>query len=231
MKNTARNVALFCELLIFGIISLVLFVTIPEERLEVDLFWLAFAFAIPVNFCAIAISTIWGLRDDSAFTRLPIALSISISFGVVYLIVGAFFMYLDTVKMTFPIVLYSIITVIFLIAVLSVGTGVNYINNTEMNVKLKRIYISMLEADVLDCAAKSTNPDMQDLLSAFADDVRYSDPMSHSSLSPIETDISTAVHEINAALTIDANADITASVSRARALLKSRNNRCMMLKQ
>jgi len=230
VKNTARNAILVSELLIFGLFALILFLTIPEERLEYDVFWIAFSFAIPVNFCIMAVFTFWGFGNGSKFTKLPIAFSVSLFFAAVYLIVGALFMYLDAEKTTFPIILYSVITVIYIITALYSVIGAGYMTKVDANVKAKRMFIAMLEADVLDCALKSTNPDMQSLLRAFADDVRYSDPMSHQSLSPIETDISAAVYEISAMLTADASADVTAQLAKATALLKSRNSRCMMLK-
>lgn len=227
----ARNGIIVSALLVFGLLSLILFLTIPDARLESTVFWLAFSFAIPVNFLAITGFTIWGFaKSGSQLAKLPTALYVCGSFSAVLLVVGALFMYIDTNKTTFPIILFAIITVAYVIAGIISVLGTDYMGAVEREVKGKRLYIKMLEADVLDCASKAADAKAKAALRAFAESVRFSDPMSHPSLSGIESDLSSLVFDISAELSENASADITPKLRRAEAMLASRNNRCIMLK-
>ena len=138
-------------------------------------------------------------------------------------------MYLPVESITFPIILYSIITVAFVITIAFAINGVNYISASEEKVKEKVLFIKMLEADILDCVAKA-NGDTAKLLRKLAEDVRFSDPMSHSALSAVENELSSTIFTISTTLETDANADISDMIKKAESLLKSRNNRCLMLK-
>ena len=132
--------------------------------------------------------------------------------------------------MVWPIIVFATIMVAYFVLALYVTSTANYITSTEKQVQKKRLFIKLLEADVLDCAAKSTNPVTKAALTTLAESIRYSDPMSHASLAPIENDISALVYEMSAFLSSAPAADMTEKISRAQALLSSRNNRCLMLK-
>ena len=238
----SRNAILVSTLLVFGLAALILFLTIPEERLDSSVFWLAFSFAIPVNFIAMASLTVWAFgKSGSQFVKLPTALYISGGFAAALLVIGFAFMYLDVTKTTWPIIIFVGLTVAYVILTVYAVLGTGYMASVEKQVAEKRLFIKMLEADVLDCVAKSTDPATQAALRAFADKIRFSDPMSHASLSAIENDISSLVFEISRDLSeisesdgkqvSDApRTDVIAKIRRAEAMLASRNNRCIMLK-
>ena len=230
MKSKIKYAVLVALLLIFGLLSLILFLTIPDERLSDAVFWLSFSFAIPVNFLMLSGFTIWGFTKKGAdFIKLPVAAIVSGIFGGIYLLVGALFMYLPAKEIAAPLILYTVITVAFAITAIFSVSGVNYMTGVEARIKEKRIFIKMLEADILDCAAKA-NEDTADLLRKLAEDIRFSDPMSHSSLSAIETELSSSALALSEALSENENADVSEMIKRMQSLLKSRNTRCQMLK-
>ena len=227
----SRNAILVSTLLVFGLAALILFLTIPEERLDSSVFWLSFAFAIPVNFIAMASLTVWAFaKSGSQFAKLPTALYISGGFAAALLVIGFAFMYLDVTNTTWPIIIFVGLTVAYVILTVYAVLGTGYMASVEKQVAEKRLFIKMLEADVLDCVAKSSDPATQAALRAFADKIRFSDPMSHASLSAIENDISSLIFEISADLSESPEADVIAKIRRAEAMLASRNNRCIMLK-
>ena len=229
MKSKNTYITLISLFLVFGLLSLILFLTIPDERLETSVFWIAFSFAIPVNFVSLSAFAVWGFwKKGEGFIKLPIALTVSAAFGILYLLSGILFMYLPAEKTTFPIILYSIITVAFIIAAMLSVNGANYMSATEKVVKEKRLYIKMLEADVLDCLANAEG-EAKVLLTKLAEDIRFSDPMSHSALSAIEAELTSLVFAISEALKSGAE-DVISLIKKADALLKSRNSRCLMLK-
>ena len=227
----SRNAILVSALLIFGLLALILFLTIPDARLESAVFWIAFSFAIPVNFLAISAFTVWGFgKVGEKLFRLPAALYVAGGFTAAYLILGVIFMYFKINGTTFPIIVYAIVTVAYAIAAIYAVLGTDYAGSVEREVKEKRLYIKMLEADVLDCAAMATLSESGAALRAFAENVRFSDPMSHPSLAGIEAELSTIVAGIAADLGENPEADVTPKVKRAEAMLANRNNRCIMLK-
>ena len=67
-------------------------------------------------------------------------------------------------------------------------------------------------------------------LSAFAENVRFSDPVSHESLSAIEMDIMDTVDKISSALGDGDTEGAAALIKQAQEKLESRNRRCLLLK-
>ena len=155
---------------------------------------------------------------------------IAFGFGGAYLFSGLLLMYFSVVDITFPIILITTISVFYIIAIIYSIFGAEYILGAQKATKQKVLYIKLLEADIMDAAAKATSPASQAALRAIAESVRFSDPMSHPTLSSIESQISFTVSEINAALIQDGAADITALTAKCQALLEQRNNRCIILK-
>lgn len=230
MKKT-RNITLISEFLIFAILTLIVFLTIPDKRLDSNVFWLGFAFAIPVNYLVATMLTVFGISKKGVdIVSMPIAFWLMVSFGAAYLFFGIIFMYFGIEKLTFPIILEIVISVCYIIACMYLKSGANNISDSSKEVREKVIYIKMLEADVNDCMAKATDSESVCALRALSDDIRYSDPMSNPSLAGIEAQLSSAVAEISSVLYADSSTDVTALVSKCQALLKSRNDRCKMLK-
>ena len=230
MKKT-KYALLISELLVFGLLSLILFLTIPDERLETTAFWLAFTFAIPLNFIAVAGFTAWGCGKKSIeMIHQPPALALSVSFAFAYIAVGALFMYLNVVKLTLLIILLAIITIIYAIVAIYFVLGTNYIASNQKETKAKVLFIKLLEADVKDCIALTTNTELVGALTTLAEKVRFSDPMSHPSLAGIEAEITTTVSRISSALTENAEADVSSLIAVATKQIESRNSRCIILK-
>lgn len=230
MKKT-RNVALISSFLIIALINLIIFLTIPEARLDSAVFWLAWSFAIPVNFAAICALTVFGTAKGGVeVVNLPIAAWLSIGFGGAYLISGLIMMYLPVEKTTFPIILIAAISVFYIIAVVYGTVGAGYIASAQKETKQKVMYIKLLEADINDAMSKATNQASVTALSTLAENVRFSDPMSHPSLASLESQISFTVSEINASLTEAPDADVTSLAAKCQSQLDSRNSRCLLLK-
>ena len=149
------------------------------------------------------------------------------TFAVLLLIVGFIFMYLPIERLTFPIIIYAVILAAYIIITVYVTSGAKYISEVEK----PPLYIKMLEADVRDCAAKAARSDVKNALLAFADNVRFSDPVSHPSLAQAESILQSVVFEISVLLSANPEEDVTEKIKAAEGMLASRNNRCLVLKQ
>jgi hypothetical protein len=214
----------------------VIFLTIGAfnpDRLKQPVFWIAFMFAIPVNMVAAIILHAWsGHRGSKDIVHMPVIYYIIATFGALYLMAGYYFIYkLRLTDITIPLVVELVITGAYIIVALFAMLGADYIADTQREVKEKVLYIRMLHADVEDCRAKASSPAINKALERFAQNVECSDPMSHASLSGIESSLTSSVARISAALsTQEAEEDILKMIADAEALLDSRNRRCIMLK-
>ena len=228
-KMKSKNAILISFVILFGLLSLILFLTIPDERLGATVFWLAFSLSVPVNFLALCGFTVWGFsKSGSAFAKLTVSLYTSGAFAALLLIVGAIFMYLPFESLTFPIIVYAIITAAYLIASIYANLGAKAIAKAD---EKPPVFLKLLEVDVLDCAGKTSSPAIRESLLSFAEKIRYSDPISHSSLGAMEGLLSTAVFDISTELSTNPDADVSEKIKAAEGMLASRNNRCLVLKQ
>ena len=230
MKKT-KNALLISELLIFGILALILFFTIPDARLETNVFWVAFAFAIPLNFILVAAFTAWGFgKSSTEMIHQPPALAFSSVFAIVYLVLGAIFMYANIENIKLVGILLAVVTVIYVIVAIYFVLGTKYIAGNQKEVKAKVMFIKLLELDVNDCAANAKKPEQVKALTTLAEKVRFSDPMSHPSLAGIESEIQATVARISSMLVTDPEADVMPLIESAVKQLESRNSRCLILK-
>lgn len=88
----------------------------------------------------------------------------------------------------------------------------------------------MLIMDINDCIAKTSDSQVVSALNKFAEDVRFSDPMSHASLAGIESQISQTVAEISGKLDGEDVQEVLDLIKKGETQLESRNKRCIMLK-
>ena len=226
-----RNSIIIFSFILFAIVGLVVCFTAGGERLEQPAFWLSFVISVPLNFIALGAFACWGFsKSGTDYMRLPVAFYLSSGFTALTLLVGIIFMYAPVKQAIWPLIVFGIIILAYAAATTFSIIGIGYMESTEKEIKEKRLFIKMLEADVRDCLAKAATPEVREALEVFAENVKFSDPMSHASLAGVENTLSSLVAEISADLTVDSEADVLAKVARAEALLSNRNNRCLMLK-
>ena len=229
MKKTGRYLILIAFTLVCAVINLILFLTVDDARLSSSVFWLGWTFAFPVNLVIAAAICIWSAKGD-ALVKLPAVEVVRYVGFAVYLVLGLVFMYLPIEKMIVPLVIEIVVTVAYLIVGMFVLYGVSYIGGNQKKTKAKVMYIRMLQSDVEACLIKATDPAVKTSLSTLSESIRFSDPMSHPSLSGVEGELSTTVYAISSALDNGDTEGVLELISRATELLENRNKRCMMLK-
>ena len=224
----SKSTTLISFLVLFGLLSLILFLTIPDSRLDSAVFWIAFAFTIPINFLALCGFTVLSYSGKDAGLEKGAVLSfISFGFGALLLLSGIIFMYFPIEGTVFPIIVYAIITAAYIIITLLATSGTKHIKNATT----LPMYNKLLEVDVLDCAEKAANPEVKAKLRAFAENIHFSDPTSHPSLAGMESALQNAVFEISSILSADPGADVSEKIRIAEGMLVSINNRRLVLKQ
>jgi len=226
-----RNLFLISLILIVALVTTIIFLTIPDGRTDTTAFWIAWSFAIPVNFVVALILHFWsGNKKAEGLIHMPLAYYLVIIFAPVYLVVGCIFMYLPIVKTLLLIIIELIISVAYIICILYFIFGANYISSVRKETKEKVNYIKMLVVDIQDCINKTSNPKLLSSLEAFQENVQYSDPMSHASLAGIEQQLVLTVADISSKIDQGLEEEVLALIKRGEMQLKSRNDRCIMLK-
>lgn len=231
MKNSLKYIVLASLILFFGVCTTIIFLTVPDGRTDTSVFWIAWSFAIPVNLCAAIGLHFWASKKDAKeMIRMPLAYYLIVIFGLIYLVVGFLFMYLNVEKTTFLIVLELIITVAYIILAMYFIFGAGYITKSEQHTREKVGFIKLLMADVTDCIAKTNDADVKKALDNFAQNIRFSDPMSHQSLALVEQQLSATVYEIGQKITTASKEEILELIKQGEMQLDSRNKRCLILK-
>lgn len=226
-----KNILLIALILVFAAFATVVFLTVPEGRTESPTFWIAWVFAVPVNLIFSVALHLWASKaEGKSLFNIPIAYWLMSVCGVAYISFGIKFMYLAIEQVPIILAIDLVITVLYIILAIFFVFGSGYIYKSEKYTKEKVMFIRMLQADVLDCINKTTNTELKNALNKFAENVRFSDPMSHESLSGIEASISSTVLEISTKIETASTEEILALIKKAQVELDSRNKRCIMLK-
>ena len=229
MKKTGRYLILTAFVLVCALLNLIIFLTVKDARLESGVFWLGWSFAFPLNLL-IAGAVCWWTSKGDGLIRMTVAQTVSYAAFAVYLVLGLIFMYLPIEKIVLPLILELIVTVVYIIAVMYFVYGASYIEKNQKETKAKVLYIRMLQADVDDCLPKTADAEVVAALKDLSESVRFSDPMSHPALGGVESELSATVAAISAALDSGDNVKATELIGKTKALLESRNKRCIMLK-
>ena len=88
----------------------------------------------------------------------------------------------------------------------------------------------MLATHVEECVYKAKERETRNALDKYAENIRYSDPMSHPSLAEMENELFKLITDIASLLSTGEEEEARELIQRSEDLLQKRNGRCMMLK-
>ncbi|MBQ3572359.1 MAG: hypothetical protein IJA15_05995 [Clostridia bacterium] len=231
MKKIGRGIILISLLILCGVGTAIIFLTIPDKRLDTKVFWIAWSFAVPWNLIAAVGLHIWtGHKDSENIVQMPIIYIVCAVAGVIYLGVGFIFMYLPIQKTTLLWIIEIVITALYLIVAMFAMYGADYITKNQKEIKRNVMALGMLKADIDACINLTADAELKKELERLSEKVRFSDPMTHEALEDIENDIRSAVITITTAIS-DNNVELAMSnVKKCFILVESRNNRLRLLK-
>ena len=227
MKKKGSGIFLFVYFVICVALNVALFLTLPEGRTDSPVFWIVWAFAFPLCFLAQLIVSMLSYKGiGKEIKDLPIIqLTLSIAF-VVYAIVCAIFAYLPTNDIVLPIIIEAVITLaVFIIIMYAI-----FAHSQDAYVQQKIKTLRIIQSDLESCFGLVQDNELLTSLKKFADDIRYSDPMSHPTLSAIEGEISATVFEICSKVSEAQFDKVPALITKGKMQLAQRNSRCKILK-
>lgn len=227
-KDTIRGIAALGILLILYILIAFL---IPFVKTAV--FWVSFVFTL-IAFGVVAASIyIAFIRNPSAkskFYGFPIA-KIGVMYGAAQLVAGLTFMALGLwIPVWAAVLVYAIALGAAVIGLISADAVVEEIHNQDGKLQKNVALMRALQSKLNQMAPQCDDPDAASAVKKFAEELRYSDPVSSDALAEIERDLSAAVDELQSAV-IDGDSTAVRQLCRkASAILAERNRLCKLNK-
>lgn len=196
-------------------------------------FWISFLFtllAFGVVAAAFHIAFIKHPDARSKFYGFPIA-KIGAIYGLVQLIAGIIFMALAVyVPVWVAVLVYAIALGAAVIGLISAEAVVEEIRIQDEKLKQDVALMRALQSKLNQMAAQCDDAGTAAVVKNFAEEMRYSDPVSSAALADIEADLSAAVDELQSAI-VDGDSAVTKQLCRkASALLAERNRLCKLNK-
>ena len=232
MKKIFGIVTFIAFFLVCVALNVIMFLTLPEARIHTNVFWFVWAFTFPLNLVMSFVSLAIVCRSENeSLIFMPVMYGITIAAFVAYVLAAFKILYTPFITtLQIPILTETIITVIYLIVILYALLGMRYVSQNQKETKKKVLYVRTLYTDLESCLPTLQDEAMAASLRALAEAIRFSDPMSHPSLSTIESALADVVSTIVVDVQCGSLANIPASILRANALLEQRNARCKILK-
>lgn len=223
------------SIIIVALLNLLLFLTVPNARLETFVFWIGWGFTFPINI-AIAVM-VWifihkktAEREENTIIYLPLLTYVIFAGTAVYLVTGIIFMYCPIMKATAPLIVEAFVTGLYIsVLCLSIFTTDRLANN-QKEVHEKVAYLRLLQADIDSCILNINDENLLAKIRTLSEKIRFSDPMSHPSLAACEAELSNVVMTIVTKVNTSSTEGIEDDIIKASSLVDFRNNRCKILK-
>ena len=196
-------------------------------------FWVSFVFtliAFGVVGAAFYIAFIKNPDAKSRFYGFPIA-KIGAIYSLVQLMAGILFMALAALAPAWVAVLvYAIALGAAVIGLISAEAVAEEIHNQDAKLKKDVTLMRSLQSKLNQMAAQCDNPDAAAEVKRFAEEMRYSDPVSSDALADIEADLAAAVDELQSATVDGDSASVKQLCRKASGILAERNRLCKLNK-
>lgn len=217
---------------IFAVLNLLIFVIFKPGNIDNDVakrnFWITYAFLVITFILQVASIFTFDRKSglNAVFFGLPIFvvsaifLGIEVVVAVIFFILSAFNVALPT---TVVVVIQILILAAYIVITLLSLLVKNHIVKLDESIKQNVTNIRNLQADVLVAMEACDNAHVKELLRKFADDIRFSDPMTVPAVEVLDVQIQTTVMEIKTAV-YEGKLDLVESLVRKGSLqLKERN--------
>lgn len=200
-------------------------------------FWISYgAMMLGAIVAAAMLIVFFGCKDDGSriFIGYPIAkysviyIGVELVVSVIFIILDAILM--DTLPWSVSFLVQLILMVAYVVLALTCFITKNIINETQNEIKEKTAFTKLLYTDAAMLAESCSDPEAKKQFAAFAEAVRYSDPMSNPILAPLEGEIQSAVTNAKILLESEDVSGAVAACNKATLLLKERNLKCKALK-
>lgn len=222
--SKGQGISLFAAIIIFAILSIVAFLA-PLEHTVV--FWLGYFFALfAVMTIALTLVLYFGKPvAEEKFLSLP-AVKVAWTYFVLQTALSVGEMIVFSLPYLPVLIVDLVLGTIFAVVILALYAASGKIDKAEQFTAEKVIFIKQLKLKLT--SIETDDAELAKKLKELAEDVRLSDPMSHSKLADIEASLAEAVDEL--ADNIADTGKALVLCEKAAKLLKNRNDQCKMHK-
>lgn len=186
--------------------------------------------AFAVAAAAVYVAFVKRPNAKSRFYGFPIA-----RIGVLYLIiqVAVSFLFLAVGKWVpwwVSVLVYAALLGAAVIGLISADAVVEEIHNQDGKLQKNVALMRALQSKLNQMAPQCDDPDAASAVKKFAEELRYSDPVSSDALAEIERDLSAAVDELQSAVIDGDSAAVKQLCRKASSVLAERNRLCKLNK-
>lgn len=230
-KNSARWWVIWAVVL--AVYNVIVFAVPFPKNAVFFVSWVFSLIAIAAQVYVIRTAFYKGESTTSKFYGFPIA-----KLGVLYLIVqlalGLMFMALGfalTIPLLVPLVLYIVLLGAAAVGLISTEATRDEIVQQDKKLKKDVSCMRTLQSKVMAMVPLAKDASVRIALEKFAEDIRFSDPVSSAELEAAESDLSTCVDDLQQAV-LDNDQEAALSLEkRAEMLLAERNRLCKLEKR
>ena len=228
-KNNIRLAIVISVLLV--IYNLLVFSCSFQQN---EIFWLSFGFTLDAFIIAV-VSLIIAFRSNenirSKFYGFPIA-----KVGVVYLLVQmilcfAFMSLSRIIPIYLGVIVYAIALGFAVIGLVVTDTVRDYIESQDIKLKAEISVMRSAQAEVNKMVSICDDPESAVMIKAFAEELKYSDPVSSTATADIEKRLCETIEELNRALVTDDKTTFRQLCKEATIMLNERNRLCKQYKK
>lgn len=223
-KTSMRSIAAAAVILL--LYNLVVFL-LPFDKETV--FFVSYGFTM-VAFVVAGLAVYHAFKKPDAkskFYGFPVA-RIGLIYLAVQLVLSLPFMIIgENVEAWIPVLLFSIVLGGGLLGLIATELTSEEIVKQDVKLKNASGMMRSIQSKVMQLTTQCEEP----MLKKLAEEIRYSDPVSHESIADAEADLSAAVDQIQQAV-LDEDMESVATLSRqAMALVAERNRLCKLSKR
>lgn len=226
-KKLRYLISMVIILLLFNVIVF----AVPFTRTQN--FWIGYAFAM-VSIVAVLLAFTYTLGRDTTLKSKFYGLSliyIAWIFLIIQLPISLIFMALPNIPMWICVIVCGLIFGVCSIGFIATDASKEEIERIDNTVKEKVFYIKSLQVDLEVLLGEASDTLLHKALKELLKTVQYSDPMSHESLSTLESKIESKTYELKEVIAGNNIEKAKAMCNKIHNLMIERNKKCKLLKQ
>lgn len=231
MKNSTKSRGLLgiIPVLIFIVYSIIMFWIFDQSK---SMFKLCYVFSVIATALA-AFMPVYMVKPENTaktvFNRFSLGMFTTLYF-VAQLILGFVLTLLGFLPTVIGVILELALIFVYAIGIILSSLGIGYIKDLEKKQKEKVYFIKSIAVDLETLVNKVQDAELKKKIEKLSETARYSDPMSHQSLSGLESQISIKVEALKAAVNEGKLENVDSDCKVIEEMFVERNEKCKILK-
>lgn len=217
-------------LVLFNVIAFVSVGWIGQEKYTAS-FWIGYVL-ITIMFIGQLLCAYVGFKADRAKTLFYNISLITTSYTglITSFIVGGLCMLISPLPYWVGAIACAVVLAVNIIAVIKVSATIDEVERIDEKVNVRTLFIRSLTVDAEGLIARASSDAVKKQCKSVYETVRYSDPMSHEALVPIESEIADKFSAFVSAVKADDEGMVRTVAEELVVLIGDRNKKCKILK-